>query len=133
MKSLLITADCGGSNGYRVRLWKRELQKLADEADITISVCHYPPGTSKWKKIEHRMFSFISKNWRGKPLIDRQTVIELIGHTVTKNVLKIEVVIDKNIYKKGIRVTDEEMKKINLEEALFHGEWNYKIRPQNLE
>jgi len=133
MKSLLITADCGGSNGYRVRLWKRELQKLSDEADITISVCHYPPGTSKWNKIEHRMFSFISKNWRGKPLIDRQIVIELIGHTVTKNGLKIEVVIDNNIYKKGIRVTDEEMRKINLEEALFHGEWNYKIRPQNSE
>lgn len=130
MKSLLITADCGGSNGYRVRLWKRELQKLADESKIAISVCHYPPGTSKWNKIEHRMFSFISKNWRGKPLIDRQTVIELIGHTETKNGLKIKVVIDENIYKKGIRITDEEMKKINLEKDRFHGEWNYKIKPQ---
>jgi hypothetical protein len=130
MKSLLITADCGGSNGYRVRLWKRELQKLADESKTEITVCHYPPGTSKRNKTEHRMFSFISKNWRGKPLIDRQTVIELIGHTKTKNGLKIKVVIDENVYKKGIRITDEEMKKINLEKDRFHGEWNYKIKPR---
>ena len=133
MKSLLITADCGGSSGYRVRLWKRELQKLVNELKITVTVCHYPPGTSRWNKIEHRMFSFISKNRRGKPLIDRQTVIELIGHTATRQGLEIKVVLDEKNYEKGIRVTDEEMKKINIEEAEFHGEWNYKIRPRKSE
>ncbi|QTA83012.1 Transposase family protein, DDE domain-containing [Desulfonema limicola] len=131
MESLLITADCGGSNGYRVRLWKRELQKLSNELKIEINVSHFPPGTSKWNKIEHRMFSFITKNWRGKPLIDRQTVIELIGNTKTKTGLEIKAVLDENFYEKGIRITDEEMEKINLEESNFHGEWNYKIKPQN--
>lgn len=133
MGSLLITADCGGSNGCRVRLWKRELQKLANELKITLAVCHYPPGTSRWNKIEHRMFSFISENRRGKPLTDRQTIIELIGHTTTKKGLEIKVVLDEKKYEKGIKVTDEEMKKINIEEAVFHGEWNYKIRPQKPE
>lgn len=130
MRSLLITADCGGSNGYRVRLWKRELQRLANELSVAISVSHYPPGTSKWNKIEHRMFSFISKNWRGKPLTDRQTVIELIGNTTTKTGLEIKVVPDENLYEKGIYVTDEELNKINIEKLDFHGEWNYKIKPQ---
>lgn len=132
MKSLLITADCGGSNGYRVRLWKRELQKLSNELKIVINVSHYPPGTSKWNKIEHRMFSFISKNWRGKPLISRQTVIELIGNTKTKTGLEIKAVLDENFYEKGIHVSDEEMEMINLEESDFHGEWNYRIKPQKV-
>jgi len=129
---LLITADCGGSNGYRVRLWKRELQKLSNELKIVINVSHYPPGTSKWNKIEHRMFSFISKNWRGKPLISRQTVIELIGNTKTKTGLEIKAVLDENFYEKGIHVSDEEMEMINLEESDFHGEWNYRIKPQKV-
>ena len=96
----MITADCGGSNGYRVRLWKVELQKLANETGMMINVCHFPPGTSKWNKIEHKMFSFISKNWRGKPLITRETVVNLIGNTKTQNGLKIKVKLDENMYKK---------------------------------
>ncbi len=127
MDSLLITADCGGSNGYRTKLWKRELQSLANEQDLSISVCHYPPGTSKWNKIEHRMFSFISQNWRGKPLIDRQTVIELIGNTTTRMGLKIKVILDEKVYQKGIQVSDEEMESINIHKDSFHGEWNYTI------
>lgn len=129
IKSLLITADGGGSNGHRVRLWKRELQKLSNELAIDITVCHYPPGTSKWNKIEHRMFSFITKNWRGKPLIDRQTVVELIGNTTTKSGLKIKAVLDESVYQKGIKITDEEMQSLNIERLDFHGEWNYKIKP----
>lgn len=129
MRSLLITADCGGSNSYRTRLWKRELQKLSNELLIAITVCHYPPGTSKWNKIEHRMFSFITKNWRGKPLIDRATVVELIGNTKTNSGLKIKAVIDESVYRKGIKVTDDEMESLNIEELGFHGEWNYKIKP----
>ena len=130
MAALLITADCGGSNGYRVRLWKRELQQLANELNIAITVCHYPPGTSKWNKIEHRMFSFISQNWRGKPLIDRQTVLELIGHTKTKKGLEIIAVLDENVYQKGIKVSDEDMEALHIEKHDFHGEWNYTIKPQ---
>ncbi len=129
MRSLLITADCGGSNSYRTRLWKRELQKLSNELLIAITVCHYPLGTSKWNKIEHRMFSFITKNWRGKPLIDRATVVELIGNTKTNSGLKIKAVVDESVYQKGIKVTDEEMESLNIEELVFHGEWNYKIKP----
>ena len=132
MKSLLITADGGGSNGHRVRLWKRELQKLSNELSIDITVCHYPPGTSKWNKIEHRMFSFITKNWRGKPLIDRQTIVELIGNTKTKSGLKIKAVIDESVYQKGIKITDEEMQSLNIEKSNFHGEWNYKVKFQKL-
>lgn len=131
MKMLLITADSGGSNGYRVKLWKKELQKLSNELFLAITTCHYPPGTSKWNKIEHRMFSFISKNWRGKPLIDRQTVIELIGHTRTKSGLEIKVVLDENFYEKNIKVTDAEMEGFNIKKAKFHGEWNYTIKPQH--
>ena len=130
-KELLITADCGGSNGYRTRLWKLELQKLADEIGLTISVCHFPPGTSKWNKIEHRLFCFISQNWRGRPLMTLQTVINLIGGTKTKKGLKVKAVLDENEYKKGIRVTDKEMKTINVIKDDFHGEWNYKIAPRN--
>ena len=129
---LLITADCGGSNGYRVRLWKRELQKLANEVKRVIYVCHFPPGTSKWNKIEHRMFSYISENWRGRPLITRETVVNLIGNTKTKKGLEIQSQLDENTYEKGIKVTDEEMNKINSVEEEFHGEWNYKILPNGM-
>lgn len=127
---LLITADCGGSNGYRVRLWKAELQKFTNETGLVINVCHFPPGASKWNKIEHKMFSFISKNWRGKPLITRETVVNLIGNTKTRNGLKIKARLDENIYKKGRDVTDEEFNNIHIEKSNFHGEWNYKIRPK---
>ncbi len=130
MDSLLITADCGGSNGYRVRLWKRALQELSNELNISITVCHYPPGTSKWNKIEHRMFSFISRNWRGRPLIDRQTVLELIGKTKTKKGLEIVAVLDENVYQKGIKVSDEDMEALHIIKDDFHGEWNYTIKPQ---
>ncbi len=127
---LLITADGGGSNGYRVRLWKIEVQKLANEIGMTIQVCHFPPGTSKWNKIEHKMFCFISQNWRGEPLITRETVINLIGNTKTNKGLKIKVKLDENIYGKGKKVTDEELKAVDIEESNFHGEWNYKIKPK---
>lgn len=128
---ILITADGGGSNGYRVRLWKRELQKLANEINMTINVCHFPPGTSKWNKIEHRLFSYISKNWRGKPLINIETVLNLISNTTTKKGLTVMAVLDKNKYEKGIEISDEEMKSIKIEYDYFHPEWNYKIIPYN--
>jgi transposase len=127
--SLLITADCGGSNSHRGRLWKVELQKLADEIHKTIHVCHFPPGTSKWNKIEHKMFCFITMNWRGKPLISQQTVVQLISNTTTKSGLTIKAALDENTYQKGITVSDEELAKVNLVEEKFHGEWNYKIEP----
>lgn len=127
---LLITADGGGSNGYRIRLWKREIQKLSNELGITIQVCHFPPGTSKWNKIEHQMFSFVSKNWRGRPLDSLGTIINLIASTTTKKGLQIKAEIDKNEYEKGIKVSDEEMALLNIERESFHGEWNYKIMPQ---
>ncbi len=130
-KELFITADCGGSNGYRTRLWKLELQKLSDETGLTISVSHFPPGTSKWNKIEHRLFCFISQNWRGKPLLTLQTVINLISNTKTKKGLTVKAVLDENEYKKGLKVTDEEMANINVVKNDFHGEWNYKIAPRN--
>ena len=126
---ILITADCGGGNGYRGRLWKVELQKLSDELNFEIHVRHFPPGTSKWNKIEHRMFSFISQHWRGKPLIDRATVINLIGNTKTKNGLEIKAILDEREYKKGIIVSDEEFNNVNIQKEEFHGEWNYKIIP----
>ncbi len=128
---LLITADCGGSNGYRLRLWKRELQNLANDLNRIIHVCHFPPGTSKWNKIEHRMFSYISENWRGRPLVTRETVVNLIGNTKTKKGLEIQSQLDENTYENGIKVTDEEMDKINIVNEEFHGEWNYKILPNN--
>lgn len=124
---LLITADGGGSNGYRVRLWKVALQKFANETGLSISVCHFPPGTSKWNKIEHRMFSFISMNWRGKPLISHEVIVDLIGSTTTKNGLHISAELDTNTYQKGIHITDEELEAVNLKKADFHGEWNYSI------
>lgn len=128
---LLITADCGGSNGYKVRLWKWELQKLADELKIEIHVCHFPPGTSKWNKIEHKMFSFITKNWRGRPLVNLETVVNLIGSTKTKKGLSIKVIVDKRKYEKGIKISDQEFNLINITKNKFHGDWNYIIRPKN--
>lgn len=127
---LLVTADCGGSNGYKNRLWKVELQKLANELKMAIHVAHFPPGTSKWNKIEQRMFSFISQNWRGKPLIDYVTIVNLIGSAKTKKGLEIKACLDKTVYEKGIKISDREMAKINIIPGTFHGEWNYRILPQ---
>jgi transposase len=126
---LLITADGGGSNGARVRLWKSELQKLADETGLTISVSHFPPGTSKWNKIEHCLFSFITINWRGRPLVDYQTIIGLIGSTKTRSGLKVHCNLDTNQYPLGIKVSDERMDELNITRNAFHGEWNYSIAP----
>jgi len=128
--ALYINADGGGSNGSRCRLWKLNLQILANELNKSIHVSHFPPGTSKWNKIEHRMFCFISQNWRGKPLIDRVTVVNLIGRTTTKTGLKIKAKLDENEYQKGIKVSDEELASISIERHEFHGEWNYTISPQ---
>jgi hypothetical protein len=126
---LLITADSGGSNGARNRLWKVELQKMANQTGLTITVCHFPPGTSKWNKIEHRMFSFITKNWRGKPLTDRATIVNLIGSTKTKEGLKIRCELDTNNYPKGIKVSDAQLETVKLKKHKFHGDWNYTIHP----
>jgi transposase len=127
---VLVTADCGGSNGYRVRLWKVALQSLADETGMQISVCHFPPGTSKWNKIEHRMFCHISTNWRAKPLTSHEVVVNLIGNTTTRAGLHIQAELDTNDYPKGKKVTDAEMNNVNLRRARFHGEWNYRISPK---
>ncbi len=129
-KSLLISADGGGSNGSRVRLWKLELQKLADELGLSITVCHLPPGTSKWNKIEHRLFSFITGNWRGKPLISHQVIVQLIAATTTKAGLKVRCELDPNTYPAGIKVSDAEIEAVNLARHRFHGEWNYTISPK---
>ena len=126
---LLINADGGGSNGSRVRLWKLELQRLADETGLAIRVCHFPPGTSKWNKIEHRLFSYISMNWRGQPLISHEVIIKLIASTRTRSGLKVRAELDPSRYEKGIKVTDEEFNGINLKRHEFHGEWNYSILP----
>jgi len=131
-KSLLITADGGGSNGSRLRLWKIELQKLADELRIPITVCHLPPGTSKWNKIEHRLFSFITGNWRGKPLVSHQVIVELIAATTTNTGLKVRCQLDPNSYPTGIKVSDAELQAVNLFRHDFHGEWNYTISPKAL-
>jgi transposase len=131
-RKLLICADAGGSNGYRLRLWKKELQRFADTRGIKVSVCHFPPGTSKWNKIEHRLFSFISINWRGKPLISYQVIINLIASTTTKTGLQVKARLDKKTYTKGKRVTDHEMKNLRIVKNEFHGEWNYSIKPRNL-
>lgn len=131
VKKIMITADCGGSNSYRSRLWKHELQTLANELNLEIAVCHFPPGTSKWNKIEHRLFSQISQNWRGRPLINLQTVVELIGNTTTTSGLKVKVMVDKNTYEIGIKISDEDFAKININKNVFHGEWNYIIKPNN--
>jgi len=128
--SLTITADGGGSNGARVRLWKVELQKLADETGLSILVLHLPPGTSKWNKIEHRLFSFISKNWRGRPLTDYRTIVELIGATTSTTGLTVRCQLDENLYPPGIKVSDQEMAGLNILRHHFHGEWNYSINPR---
>lgn len=117
--------------GYRVKLWKKELQILANEIGIPIAVCHFPPGTSKWNKIEHRLFSYISLNWRGKPLVSFETIISLIGSTKTKKGLHVECQLDTKEYKKGIKVTNKEMSTLNWKKDDFHGEWNYTIAPNN--
>lgn len=128
---LLITADSGGSNGSRVKLWKLELQKLADETGMEISVCHLPPGTSKWNKIEHRLFSFITKNWRGKPLISHEVIVSLIAGTTTETGLKVRCLLDTNSYPKGIKLSDKDMANVNIVKHDFHGEWNYTIGPRS--
>jgi transposase len=130
-KRLMITADAGGSNGYRVRLWKVELQKLADELKLPITVCHLPPGTSKWNKIEHRLFSFITINWRGKPLRSYRTIVQLIAATTTDTGLKVRAELDENKYPEGVKVSDAQMAAINLSRHAFHGDWNYAIAPRD--
>lgn len=129
-RELLITADGGGSNGSRLRIWKWSLQQLADETGFSILVCHFPPGTSKWNKVEHRLFSFISSNWRGEPLRDYETIVNLISRTTTVKGLKVTCRLDRRKYPLGRKVSDEEMKRVNLERHKFHGDWNYTIRPQ---
>jgi DDE family transposase len=130
-RQLLITADGGGSNGSRVRLWKRELQNLANEIGIDIAVHHLPPGTSKWNKIEHRLFSFISQNWRAKPLVSYRVIVDLISATTTKTGLTVRCEIDHNLYPKGVTVSDAEMARLNIIRHDFHGEWNYTIKPNS--
>ncbi len=131
-RRLLITADSGGSNGARVRLWKRELQAFADQSGLAVSVCHFPPGTSKWNKIEHRMFSFISMNWRGRPLVSHEVIVGLIASTTTTQGLTIQCALDQGLYPKGIKVSDQEMDALSLVREDFHGEWNYTIFPRPL-
>lgn len=129
---LLITADGGGSNGVRNRLWKQQLQNFANDTGMTIELTHLPPGTSKWNKIEHRLFSHISMNWRGRPLTSLQTIVNLIGSTRTQKGLKVVAIIDENEYEKGIKISDEQMEKLRIERNPFHGEWNYIIKPNKL-
>ncbi len=129
-KSLLITADAGGSNGVRPRLWKWELQRFANQTGLTITVCHFPPGTSKWNKIEHRLFSFISRNWRGRPLESISVIISLIAATRTENGLRVRCELDPGAYPKGQKISDEQMASLNLRRARFHGDWNYSLRPR---
>ena len=128
-KTILITADGGGSNGWRLRLWKLELQKFADQTGLCLAVCHFPPGTSKWNKIEHRLFSFISSNWRGEPLRDYETVVNLIARTTTAKGLKVTCRLDRRKYPTGREVSNAQMERVNLERNKFHGEWNYVIKP----
>jgi hypothetical protein len=128
---LLITADGGGSNNYRSRLWKVALQNLADRLGFKVKVCHFPPGTSKWNKIEHRLFSYITSNWRGQPLVSHATIVNLIASTTTKTGLLVQAALDTNVYETGIKVSNEEMAKLRLTPCDFHGEWNYTIAPRN--
>jgi transposase len=130
-RRLLITADGGGSNGSRVRLWKVELQRLAEDTGLAISVCHLPPGTSKWNKIEHRLFSFISQNWRGKPLVSHEVIVNLIAATTTKAGLTVRCELDRNAYPAGRKVSDDELAQIRIQPDEFHGDWNYTIRPRS--
>ena len=129
-RSLLITADGGGSNGARVRLWKVELQKLADELGVAVTVCHLPPGTSKWNKIEHRLFSFITSNWRGKPLVSHQVIVQLIAATTNNKGLKVRCELDPSTYPSGVKVSDTDFNALNITHHDFHGEWNYTITPK---
>ena len=129
-KALVITADAGGSNGWRLRLWKWELQRFADETSLVVSVSHFPPGTSKWNKVEHRLFSFISSNWRGEPLRDYETIANLIARTTTAQGLKVICRLDRRRYRKGRRISDAEMGTLNIESHRFHGEWNYTVKPR---
>ena len=125
---LLICADAGGSNGYRLRLWKVALQRLADETGLEITVCHFPPGTSKWNKIEHRLFSHITLNWRGRPLVSHEVVVNLIGSTTTRTGLKVKAELDKHHYPTKVRISDDEIENVHLKKHKFHGEWNYTIK-----
>ena len=127
---LLITADSGGSNGSRLRLWKFELQRLADETGLRLAVCHFPPGTSKWNKIEHRLFSFISQNWRGQPLTSLRVIVSLIAGTTTAQGLKVHAELDTGAYPTGVKVSDQQMAQLHLRREKFHGEWNYEILPR---
>lgn len=129
-KQLLICSDSGGSSGYRLRLWKVELQRWADETGLDVTVCHYPPGTSKWNKIEHRLFSFITMNWRGRPLVSYQVVVNLIAATTTETGLRVQADLDTNVYPTKVKVTDEQLANVNLHPHQFHGEWNYTIKHQ---
>jgi len=128
---LLITADGGGSNGSRCRLWKLCLQQLADELRIGLVVCHFPPGTSKWNKIEHRLFSFITQNWRGRPLVSREVVVNLIAATTTRTGLVVKAALDTNHYETEIKVSDRELAQVKLNPHAFHGDWNYSIKPRH--
>lgn len=129
---LLVTADCGGSNGYRVGLWKTELQKLANDTGLEIHVCHLPPGTSKWNKIEHRLFSFITQNWRGKPLVSHEVIVNLIASTTTRTGLKVKAEIDRGKYPTGIKISKEQLARLSVTPDDFHGDWNYVFKPQHL-
>jgi len=129
-KRLLICADAGGSNGNRLRAWKVHLQTLSDRLKLPITVCHYPPGTSKWNKIEHRLFSFVSMNWKGRPLVSYEAVVNLIGSTTTRTGLKVKAVLDKRQYTTGRKVADHEMQALQLERHKFHGDWNYTLQPR---
>ncbi len=129
-RRLLITADGGGSNSSRNRLWKKSLQELADALDLTVNVCHFPPGTSKWNKIEHRLFCFITKNWRGRPLTTYEVIVSLIASTTTKNGLVVRAALDSNEYETGVEVTDGELARLRLTRDKFHGDWNYTIKPR---
>lgn len=127
----MITADGGGSNGSRVRLWKVELQRLANELGIPISICHLPPGTSKWNKIEHRLFSYISMNWRGQPLVSHEVIVNLIADTKTSTGLKVKAELDTSHYPAGVKITDDELARVLITRNEFHGDWNYKISPNS--
>ena len=129
-KRLLVCADAGGSNGNRLRAWKLHLQELSDDLKLPITVCHYPPGTSKWNKIEHRLFSFVSMNWKGQPLVSYEAAVNLIGSTTTGTGLKVKAMLDKKTYEIGPKVTEKEMKELRLKPHQFHGNWNYTLRPR---
>ena len=131
-KRLFITADAGGSNGYRSRLWKVELQKFADDSNLSIRVSHFPPGTSKWNKVEHRLFCFITQNWRGRPLRTFETIVDLIGSTSTRAGLRVKAALDRRSYPTGVKVTAAQFRELTLIKDAFHGEWNYELKPRKL-